>query len=87
MFSLARSKISEFNGVAFDKDVLRFYITMEYSLSMHELNGFDHLKHVILYFLVSQRIFLAFEALVKVHVHEFENESQFALIRESVPLG
>ena len=59
MFSFAGSKISKFNKIAFDEDVLWLDITMEYSLSMHELDGLENLEHVVLNFLVGEWVFFA----------------------------
>lgn len=87
VFSLAGTQIRQFYAVPLDENVFGFDVTMKYSLFMHELDGLEDLKHVVLDFLVGEGTFFAFEALVEVHVHEFENEGEFAWIREGVPLG
>jgi len=45
---------------------------MEYAFSMHEFDGSEYLKHVEFDLLKGKGIFLVSEALVEVHVHEFE---------------
>ena len=45
---------------------------MEDALSVHELDGSEYLEHVELDLLKGEGIFLVSEALVEVHVHEFE---------------
>ena len=45
---------------------------MEDAFPMHEFDGSEYLKHVEFDFLEVEWIFLVSEALVKVHVHEFE---------------
>jgi hypothetical protein len=45
---------------------------MEDALPVHEFDGSEYLEHVEFDFLEGEWIFLVSEALVEVHVHEFE---------------
>jgi hypothetical protein len=45
---------------------------MKDAFSMHEFDGSEYLKHIEFDFLKGEWIFLVSEALVEVHVHEFE---------------
>ena len=51
---------------------------MKDSFFVHELDGSENLKHVVFNFLIGERVFFIFQALIQVHVHQFENEGEFA---------
>ncbi len=60
---------------------------MEDAFAVHELDGSEHLEHIKLDFLEGERVFLIFETFVQVHVHQFEDEGEFAWVERCVPLG
>lgn len=47
---------------------------MENTFSVHEVDGSEYLEHVVFDFLEGEWVFFVFEALVHVHVHQFEDE-------------
>lgn len=51
---------------------------MKDSVSVHVVNGLDKLIHVVLYSVLGQVMSLAFDGIVHVHVHQFENEGEAA---------
>jgi hypothetical protein len=73
VFSFARPQISQLDEITFNKDVLWFNVPVEYTLSMHEFDRPHYLEHIELYLLKGKGVFFAFEALIKIHVHEFED--------------
>lgn len=84
---LARPQIGQFDEVALDEYVFGLDIPVEDALFVHELDGPEYLEHVELDLLEGEGVFLIFEALVHVHVHEFEDEGELAYLGGWVPLG
>lgn len=87
MLALAGAEICKFYKVSADEYVFWLDVSMEDAFSMHEIDGSEDLEHVELDFLESEGILFVLEALVKVHVHEFEDEGELAWLGLEVPLG
>ena len=49
---------------------------MEDAVSMHVVDGLEELVHVVLDAVLGQVVALAFDGVVHVHVHQFEDEGQ-----------
>lgn len=77
MDALARSQVCQFHSIALHQDIFRFNIPMKYPFFMHELNSLKDLKHIEFDLLIGERIPLAFETLIEIHVHELKNQSKF----------
>ena len=74
MFSLAGAEVCEFNEISFDEDVLRFDVSVEDALFVHEVDGPEDLEHIELDLLEGEGVLLVFERFVHVHVHKFEDQ-------------
>ena len=55
---------------------LRFDVTVEDSVAVHVLDGFQQLEHILLYSSFGQVVLAAFDCLIQVHFHDLENQSQ-----------
>lgn len=73
VLALAGAKIGKFDHIALEQDILRFDIAVEDALAVHELNSPQHLEHVELDLLEGERVLLALETLVHVHIHQLEH--------------
>ena len=78
MSSLAGAEIGQLDNITLDEDILGFDIAVKDAFFVYEIDGFDDLEHVVFNFLIGEGVFFIFEALIHVHVHEFENEGKFA---------
>ena len=55
---------------------LRFDISVEYSISVHMVNSFQYLVHVVFDALFRQVMPPALDSLIHVHVHQLKDKSQ-----------
>ena len=73
VYSSAGSKVCQLDVIFSQKNVLRFDISVENSVSMHMVDTLDELVHVVLNSILRQVVALALDCVVEVHVHKFKN--------------
>lgn len=73
MLPLTRPQIRQLDEVPPNEYVLGFDIAMEDALAMHEIYGSEDLEHIKFDLLEGEGRLLALEALVEVHIHQFED--------------
>jgi len=61
-----------------EEDVLRLDVSVEDAVSVHVVNRFDKLVHIVLNSVLRQVMPFAFDSIVHVHVHQLEHEGQSA---------
>lgn len=67
------AKVGQLHLIFFQKNVLRLDVTMKDAVSVHVIDRFEHLVHVVLDALLGQVVAPSLDRLVHVHVHEFED--------------
>lgn len=76
--SSAGPKVSKFDVVFRKENVLRLDVSVEDAVSVHVVNRFDKLVHVVLHSVLRQVVPFAFDSVVHVHIHQLENQGQSA---------
>lgn len=72
----AGAKIGQFDLVFHQKDVLGLDVPVENTVTVHVIDCFHKLVHVVLDALFRQVVATAFDGIVHVHFHELEYEGQ-----------
>lgn len=89
MFSLKqpKPKLDFFNQFSLPVEYyLRFDVSMENSISVHVIDGLQHLVHVVLDALLWKIVATTFNGFVHVHVHQFEYKGKSSCRFITIPV-
>lgn len=70
------AQVSQFNGLASQKNVFWLDVSMKNPVPMHVLDGFEELVHVVLNTLLWEIVRTAFNGFVQVLVHQLEHKGK-----------
>jgi len=84
--TFAGAEVGELDAVSGNEHILGFDVSMEDAFGVNIVDGLEQFVHVELNLLRLQ-IFIADEALIKILLHQFEHERQFACVSQKIPVG